>query len=132
MQHIERVVWKPINWFPESPDQYEGGVPPPKPESLAVELSDGCWWLVTGLQMGGSVDVYEITGETELHEWPNGQVTRHVPCGRVPDEPLFSLPADRVTDVVNALLYVHRRTHEHEYEEADWSEDLPGENDDEA
>ena len=38
---------------------------------------------------------------------------------------LFKLPADRILDVVEALLYVHRRTHEHDYEAADWSKDLP-------
>jgi hypothetical protein len=143
MKHIDRIVWKPINWYPESPDQYPDRLPPAKPETEMVQLDEGRWLWIDGLQLGGSVDVTLLEGEnTHLHTWPNGQITRSPRSGTwhffdpenmspqemadwfqadrgFPDgprvTPVLSIPADRVQDVVNALLYVHRRTHEHEY-----------------
>jgi hypothetical protein len=143
MRHIERIVWKPINWWPESPEQYPDGLPIAKPESLLVEISEGRWLEVRGLALGDTVEVMLIEGQrTELHTWPGGQVTRGAPTGvwhefepetmsaeevadwmaadrGFPDGPrvsrVLAIPADRVQDVVNALIYVHRRTHEHEY-----------------
>ncbi len=73
------------------------------------------------MHMGGTVDVYEVEG-TQTHGSPSGDVTRY-PAGPLPKTPLFSIPANRLLEAVNALLYVHRRTHEYEYEDVDWSED---------
>lgn len=42
MDHLARIVWKPITWLPESPDQYPDGLPRVKPEIDRVS------WLPNG------------------------------------------------------------------------------------
>ena len=109
MRHIERFVWKPIDWYPESPDQYPDGLPTPKVENWLVDLGKDPG------QVGGNNYHLEIEGRlfgpmlrvSLYEEMPSG---RWVSCGA-----RLGIPADRVQDVVDALLYVHRRTHEHEY-----------------
>jgi hypothetical protein len=119
MRHIDLIVWKPIDWWPESADQYPDGLPPAKPETVMVEAGESRWLMITGLQLGGTVDVFLIERPGEEHVWPNGQVTRHVASGPIPEKPILSIDAARVPEVVDALLYIHRRTHEHEYEGPD-------------
>jgi hypothetical protein len=99
MRHLTGFTWKPIDWYPESADQYPDGLPTAKPEDYMVDLGDGRLLYVTGLQLGATVEVRVWTEGTEF-----------------PPTPTMSVPADRVHDVVDALLYVHRRTHEREYE----------------
>ena len=151
MMHIEKIVWKELDWLPESPDQYPDGLPTPKPEAWTLPLDGSArWWdadrvlMVTALQMDQEVHLvfYErVNNGEERNEWDDdyqspeaglpgmpagvGMLTAPSswPAGDATGEDRIwapsscvSLPANRALDIVDALLYVHRRTHEHDYD----------------
>ena len=178
-RHIDRIVWKPIIWRPESPDQYADGLPPAfKPEWKLVPLSDDTVLYVEGqplaprmrvcvnwcpgvfgmVRLGdldpdheaGEVDEVEVDDwqsppeeeatpmmelwealhdcttmarieeRAEVHQTDRGEdFTVFGPGGE--DQVVLDLPADKdsITALVDALLYVQRRTHEHDWEGPD-------------
>jgi hypothetical protein len=109
--HLHRITWKPLNWYPESPDQYLDGIPRPKPESVLVEIAPGHHVCVDGLQFGDAITV----SEARLN--PTGGISMDSP-------PTLSIDSESIPHFVDALLYVHRRTHEYDYEDSPQHEDL--------
>ena len=119
-QHISRIVWKPINWWPESPDQYPDGLPPVKPESLHLgDVVPGHPGLnVVGFQMGDMILVRDF-GESitlplgdltsdedeEPQAWrpEAGPRAREGRNGRL----VVALPAVSVPDTVDALVELY-------------------------
>ncbi|HET9984257.1 MAG TPA: hypothetical protein VFQ38_11745 [Longimicrobiales bacterium] len=109
--HLERVVWKPITWDPESPEQLSGGVPVPRPES----------WLVP---LRGTLEDFRAgrTGAWYFRAWPYGPKIELFRIAAGEDrtmEPIAEFAADQIPAIVDALLYVHRRTREHDYDGPD-------------
>ncbi len=151
-RHIDRVVWKPINWLPESPDQYPDGLPPFfKTETVHVPLAGGGVLFVVGQPLaptmsilvnwihGDCVALSQATGRmaavyawaeaAELHTDDDGnEFTVFAPGGE--DRQTLELPADKegLVDIVDALLYIQRRTHEHDWQGLDdgLAEELEG------
>ena len=158
-RRIDRIVWKPISWYPESPDQYPGGLGPAfKPETCFVPLKDGRVWFVAGDLLAPTMRVCvnwcpghlewltpdELEGEAptggeapadmrdafrDAYAWAEGaehytdengrDYTVFAPGGE--DRRTIELPADKesVLDIVDALLYIQRRTHEHDWQGPD-------------
>ena len=142
-RRIDRIVWKPISWYPESPDQYPDGLPPSfKPEMVFVPLAGGGVWFVEGDPLAPTMRVYvnwspdHFGGEGEVPEffraayaWAEGaehytdengrDYTVFAPGGE--DRQTIELPADgeSILDIVDALLYIQRRTHEHDWQGPD-------------
>jgi hypothetical protein len=116
MEHIRRIVWKPLNWQLESADQDQPGLPPAKSEDYFVPLDGDDYTArqylrITAMHLGKTISV-------SLHgiEGAEGDAVAGTP-------PALDIPADRVLDVVDALLFVHRRTRAHEYIDQDWTAD---------
>ena len=144
-RRIDRIVWKPINWLPESPDQYPDGLPPSfKPESVFVPLAGGGVLWVEGHPLAPTMKVFvnwcpghlrpvsseEMPPEmraaytwaeaAELHTDDDGnEFTVFAPGGEY--RQTLELPADKksLVDIVDALLYIQRRTHEHDWQGPD-------------
>jgi hypothetical protein len=109
--HLERVVWKPITWDPESSEQLAGGLPVPRPESWLVPLRGtledfragrtGAWYF-RAWPYAPKIEVFRVAaGEDRAMEW------------------VAEFDADQIPAIVDALLYVHRRTREHDYDGPD-------------
>ena len=119
MEHIDRIIWKPIDWYPDSPDRYPDGLPPITPEMTVVDLRPDLRLRVTGFQMASDIhlmffrpaEVWELDEWTETEEETEAWLPTHK----------ITIPADKdsVLAFVDALLYVQRRTHEHDWEGPD-------------
>ena len=81
---------------------------------------------IAAVQMGANIEVVEVLGKTQIRESPTGQV-KLPPADARSRRELLKLPSERILDVANALLYIHRRTHVQEYQDANWSVDPPPE-----
>src|SRR5579862_5681084 len=56
MRYIERVVWKPLDWYSESPEQHTEGARA-KPHGLVVDLGDGRMLMAGAPVKGSSVTI---------------------------------------------------------------------------
>jgi hypothetical protein len=90
MRYIERVVWKPLDWYTDSHEQHAEGSRA-KPHGLVVDLGDGRM-LMAGAPFKGSSVTIGVTGGLRI-----------------------SIPADKAEDVAEAILYAHRCACDHEY-----------------
>jgi hypothetical protein len=90
MRYIERVVWKPLDWYTESPEQHTEGARA-KPHGLVVDLGDGRM-LMAGAPVKGSCVTIGVTGGLRI-----------------------SIPADKAEDVAEAILYAHRCACDNDY-----------------
>ena len=141
--YIDRIAWKEIDWWPESPDQYPDGLPPSfKPEFKFAILPGGDVWHVWAQPFASTMRVHinwspwvfdgpssELWSETwmarlaemgEVHTTEGGErFTVFAPGGE--ERTVWELPADKETllEIVDALLYVRRRTHEHDWQGPD-------------
>jgi hypothetical protein len=88
MRYIERVVWKPLDWYAGSPD-HRSEVARAKPNGLVVDLGDGRMLMASAPVKGSSVTI-GVTGGLRI-----------------------SIPADRAEDVAEAILYAHRCVCDH-------------------
>ena len=142
-RRIDRIVWNPIKWHPEWPDQFPDGLPPPfNRESVAVPLASGAVLFVDGYPLAPTMRVFinwcpgEFPPEEEMpavmrgvHTWAEGAeihtdadgeaYTVFAPGGE--DKPTLELPADKegLLNIVDALLYIQRRMHEHDWQGPD-------------
>jgi hypothetical protein len=91
MRYIERVVWKPLDWYAGSPD-HRSEVARAKPNGLVVDLGDGRMLMASAPVKGSSVTI-GVTGGLRI-----------------------SIPADRAEDVAEAILYAHRCVCDHDYD----------------
>ena len=125
LRHIDHVVWKPLDWYPESADQYPDRLPNVRKPEITRVLFDA-----------GSIEVegHQLAGHLTLRVLAEGKSELFIEPGRPPSAPksvprtvLFEMeiPAAQVRQVVEALLYVHRRTREHEYEGENGDVTLP-------
>lgn len=113
MHHLEGFTWKPRawepTWRPKSPDQDPHGEgPTAKEQGCPVMLRDDGrtrYLYVSGFESGDTVEVRVMRGYPKTGMKPPGR-------------PTLSIPADQLLDVADALVYVHRCTHEREYDAA--------------
>lgn len=97
LRHIERIVWKPINWPPESPDEYIDGVPPLKQEMMIAPISgtDSSGIVVSATQFAHELSIHSIRTSND-----RDAVGLGIRVG--------TIPADLARDVVDAILELHR------------------------
>jgi hypothetical protein len=91
MRYIERVVWKPLDWYTDSSHEHHAEGARAKPHGLVVDLGDGRM-LMAGAPFKGSCVTIGVTGGLRI-----------------------SIPADKAEDVAEAILYAHRCACDHEY-----------------
>ncbi|MGK2960554.1 MAG: hypothetical protein ACSLFK_00260 [Gemmatimonadaceae bacterium] len=98
LPHIGRIKWSKINWLPESPDQYEDGLPPDKEEVMIVPITGESEAIVVmAHQFSPEILIYTATivnGVIAMTDSMTGFV-----C---------AIPADMARRVFDALLEMHR------------------------
>lgn len=99
LRHIGRIVWKPINWYRESPDQYPGRVPADKEETMIVPLS---------LTHGGALAVAAKQFASEIIIFPIAMLGSPTPDPGPVEPCVATVPAALSRHVADALLELHR------------------------
>jgi hypothetical protein len=98
LRHIDRIIWKPINWLREGPEQYPDGLPIAKPEGVFIEMKTGGTSLF--------VEGYPLSPELFVSL---GVIANESSAGNsIPFKPIGRIPTARICAVFDRLMQVYR------------------------
>ncbi|GEM_PF-4499726 len=88
MRYIERVVWKPLDWYADVPSGHAADAPRSKPHGLAVDLGDGRMLMTSAASRATALTI-GVTGGLRI-----------------------SIPAEKAPEVAEAILYAYHCAYE--------------------